>query len=91
MTMTESRLQVALQSTSDLLAPGKSETAVFVDPKEALVSVLKESGIAPSVPMIAKLSQLALLLSTQKIVRRACFFRPLFTIKKFLKCDTYEF
>ena len=73
MTMTESRLQVALQSTSDLLAPGKSETAVFVDPKEALVSVLKESGIAPSVPMIAKLSQLALLLSTQKIVRRACF------------------
>ncbi|KAL5253857.1 hypothetical protein ACHWQZ_G013584 [Mnemiopsis leidyi] len=68
MTMTESRLQVALQSASDLLALGKSETAVFVDPKEALVSVLKESGISPSVPMIAKLSQLALLLSTQKIV-----------------------
>ena len=73
MTMTESRLQVALQSASDLLALGKSETAVFVDPKEALVSVLKESGISPSVPMIAKLSQLALLLSTQKIVRISHF------------------
>ena len=72
MTMTESRLQVALQSTSDLMAPGKSDTAVFVDPKEALVSVLKESGITPSVPMIAKLSQLALLLSTQKIVSKTC-------------------
>ena len=90
MTMTESRLQVALQSTSDLLAPGKSETAVFVDPKEALVSVLKESGIAPSVPMIAKLSQLALLLSTQKIVRKL-FFRPLFKNKKVLsKCEGHK-
>ena len=68
--MTESRLQVALQSTSDLMAPNKSETAIFVDPKEALVSVLKESGICPTVPMIAKLSQLALLLSTQKIVSK---------------------
>ena len=68
MTMTESRLQVALQSTSDLLG-GKSEAAaVFVDPREALVAVLKEKAITPSLPMIARLSQLALLLSTQKIV-----------------------
>lgn len=61
--MTESRLQVALQSTSDLVPQ-----SLFADPKEALVSVLKEGGINPSVPMIARLSQLALLLSTQKIV-----------------------
>lgn len=68
MTMTESRLQVALQSTSDLVGLGKSEPAIIVDPNQALVSVLKDIGIAPSVPLIARLSQLALLLSTQKIV-----------------------
>eukprot|EP00116_Pleurobrachia_bachei_P007348 sb/3467610/ len=63
LTMTESRLQVALQSCSDI-----QRSALFVDPREALVSVLKTSGIEPCVGMIAKLSQLALLLSTQKLV-----------------------
>lgn len=71
--MTESRLQVALQSTSDLISHHKSETALFVDPKEALVSVLKGNGMVPCVEMIAKLSQLALLLSTQTIVRISAY------------------
>ena len=131
--VTESRLQVAIQSTSDLgthmvllfmiiifaelhlqiytqpnfsgftfyncwffcwvtppdlkeiiTGTNVSET-LYVDPKQALLAVLKNNGIKPSIELVSKLSQFALLLSTQKIVSQRLY------SKTWLKNKIYYF